>query len=111
MLFDKFFKSIKSKVNFGYILSLFFYFLPFRILNFFIYLLGFPILCRSKYTSFRKGKSIGSFQWIEYTSDKKIKFEENTTSSNLTRKSFINSFFYTLRQRIDDPLGKKRIKN
>ena len=41
----------------------------------------------------------------------KIKFEENTTSSNLTRKSFINSFFYTLRQRIDDPLGKKRIKN
>ena len=40
-----------------------------------------------------------------------IKFEENTTSSNLTRKSFINSFFYTLRQRIDDPLGKKRIKN
>ena len=41
----------------------------------------------------------------------KIKFEENTTSSNLTRKYFINSFFYTLRQRIDDPLGKKRIKN
>lgn len=41
----------------------------------------------------------------------KINFEENTTSSNLTRKSFINSFFYTLRQRIDDPLGKKRIKN
>ena len=41
----------------------------------------------------------------------KINFEENKTSSNLTRKSFINSFFYTLRQRIDDPLGKKRIKN
>ena len=41
---------------------------------------------------------------------KKIKFDENQTSINYSKKSFIYNFLYSLRQKIDDPLGKKRIK-
>ena len=42
---------------------------------------------------------------------KKIKFDENITSVNYSKRSFIYSFLSSLRQKIDDPLGKKRIKN
>ena len=42
---------------------------------------------------------------------KKINFEENITSINYQKKSFIYNFLSSLRQTIDDPLGKKRIKN
>tara|TARA_Y100000389_G_C17268974_1_gene416931 strand:+ start:266 stop:730 length:465 start_codon:yes stop_codon:yes gene_type:complete len=42
---------------------------------------------------------------------KKIIFDEDTTSANYAKKSFIYNFLYSLRQKIDDPLGKKRIKN
>jgi len=41
----------------------------------------------------------------------KIKFDENSTSINYSKKSFIYTFLQSLRQKIDDPLGKKRIKN
>ena len=41
----------------------------------------------------------------------KIKFDENITTTDYTRRSFIYNFFYTLRQRIDDPRGIKRAKN
>ena len=41
----------------------------------------------------------------------KIKFDENETQLNTSKKSFIYNFLYSLRQKIDDPLGKKRIKN
>ena len=37
-----------------------------------------------------------------------IKFDENITSVNYSKKSFIYNFLSTLRQKIDDPLGKKR---
>ncbi len=40
-----------------------------------------------------------------------IKFEENITVVNYSKRSFIYNFLSTLRQKIDDPLGKKRIKN
>ena len=42
---------------------------------------------------------------------KKINFEENITGINYAKKSFIYNFLSSLRQKIDDPLGKKRIKN
>src|SRR5210317_507086 len=42
---------------------------------------------------------------------KKINFEDNITGINYSKKSFINNFLSSLRQKIDDPLGKKRIKN
>ena len=42
---------------------------------------------------------------------KKIKFEENITAVNYSKKSFIYQFLSSLREKIDDPLGKKRIKN
>ena len=42
---------------------------------------------------------------------KKINFEENITGINYSKKSFIYNFLSTVRQKIDDPLGKKRIKN
>ena len=42
---------------------------------------------------------------------KKINFDESVTEVSQTRKSFIYNFLYSVRQKIDDPLGKKRIKN
>ena len=41
----------------------------------------------------------------------KIKFDENETKADYSKNSFIYNFFYTLRQRIDDPRGIKRSKN
>ena len=40
-----------------------------------------------------------------------INFDEDITAVNYSKKSFIYSFLSSLRQKIDDPLGKKRIKN
>ena len=41
----------------------------------------------------------------------KIKFDENATGINYSKRSFIYTFLSSIRQKIDDPLGKKRIKN
>ena len=41
----------------------------------------------------------------------KILFDKNLTTANHSKRSFIYNFFYTLRQRIDDPRGIKRAKN
>jgi len=41
----------------------------------------------------------------------KIKFDEKITGINYSKKSFIYNFLSSVRQKIDDPLGKKRIKN
>ena len=40
----------------------------------------------------------------------KIIFDENSTDINYSKKSFIYNVLSSLRQKIDDPLGKKRIK-
>ena len=41
----------------------------------------------------------------------KIKFEKDITIANHNKRSFVYNFFYTLRQRIDDPRGIKRSKD
>ena len=41
----------------------------------------------------------------------KIEFDKNETAINYSKKSFVYSFMSSLRQKIDDPLGKKRIKD
>ena len=41
----------------------------------------------------------------------KINFDENITGINYTKRSFIINFLSSIRQKIDDPLGKKRVKN
>ena len=41
----------------------------------------------------------------------KIKFDENSTMTTHSRNSFVYNFLYSLRQRIDDPRGIKRIEN
>ena len=41
----------------------------------------------------------------------KITFDENETTINYSKKSFIYNSLSSIRKRIDDPLGKKRIKN
>ena len=41
----------------------------------------------------------------------KIRFDENITGVNYSKRSFIYNFLSSIRQKIDDPLGKKRIKN
>ena len=40
-----------------------------------------------------------------------LSFDEGITGINYQKKSFIYNFLSSLRQKIDDPLGKKRIKN
>ena len=40
-----------------------------------------------------------------------LNFDENETSINYSKRSFIYNFLSSFRQKIDDPLGKKRIKN
>ena len=40
-----------------------------------------------------------------------IEFDINETSINYSKKSFIYNSLSSIRKRIDDPLGKKRIKN
>ena len=42
---------------------------------------------------------------------KNINFDENITGINYSKRSFIYNFLSSVRQKIDDPLGKKRIKN
>ena len=40
----------------------------------------------------------------------KIDFDPSETGINYKKKSFIYSFLSSVREKIDDPLGKKRIK-
>ena len=40
-----------------------------------------------------------------------LAFDNEITGINYSKKSFIYNFLSTVRQKIDDPLGKKRIKN
>tara|TARA_Y100000816_G_scaffold254103_1_gene206060 strand:- start:458 stop:919 length:462 start_codon:yes stop_codon:yes gene_type:complete len=42
---------------------------------------------------------------------KNINFDENITGINYSKRSFIYNFLSSVRNKIDDPLGKKRIKN
>ena len=39
----------------------------------------------------------------------KINFDKNITDANYTKRSFVYNFLNSLRQKINDPLGKKRI--
>ena len=41
----------------------------------------------------------------------KLVFDKNETTVKYSKTSFIYNFLYSLRQKIDDPLGKKRIKD
>ena len=40
-----------------------------------------------------------------------INFDKEITNISYSKKSFINTFLSSVRQKMDDPLGKKRIKN
>ena len=40
----------------------------------------------------------------------KIKFSKDTTQMSYSKNSFIYDFLYSLRQKINDPLGKKKIR-
>ena len=40
----------------------------------------------------------------------KIKFDEGVTIADYSKRSFVYDFLSSLRQKIDDPLGKKRAK-
>jgi len=42
---------------------------------------------------------------------KKINFDNNETVVSYSKRSFIYNFLSSLRQKINDPLGKKRIQN
>tara|TARA_B100001059_G_scaffold132975_1_gene133069 strand:- start:340 stop:810 length:471 start_codon:yes stop_codon:yes gene_type:complete len=40
-----------------------------------------------------------------------INFEENITTADYSKRSFVHNFLSSFRQKIDDPLGKKRTKD
>ena len=40
----------------------------------------------------------------------KIKFSEDTTQMNFSKNNFVYEFLFSLRQKINDPLGNKNIK-
>ena len=40
-----------------------------------------------------------------------LQFDKEITTADITKESFVYRFLYSLRQKINDPLGKKRIKN
>jgi outer membrane protein assembly factor BamE (lipoprotein component of BamABCDE complex) len=40
---------------------------------------------------------------------KKIQFDQSQTGINYSKRSFVYNFLNSVRQKIDDPLGKKRI--
>ena len=42
---------------------------------------------------------------------KEIEFDNQITGINYSKRSFIYNFLSSIRQKIDDPLGNKRIKN
>tara|TARA_B100000767_G_C19375044_1_gene373501 strand:+ start:56 stop:520 length:465 start_codon:yes stop_codon:yes gene_type:complete len=48
--------------------------------------------------------------FIDKESMNNIKFSEDITQMSYTKNSFIYEFLYSLRQKINDPLGKKKIK-
>ena len=50
-------------------------------------------------------------EFYDMSDMKKVKFDETETGINYSKRSFIYNFLNSLRQTIDDPLGKKRIKN
>ena len=52
-----------------------------------------------------------SKQFYDKEDMKNIKFNTHITEINYSKKSFIYNFMSSLRQKIDDPFGKKRIKN
>tara|TARA_B100001057_G_scaffold294196_1_gene294308 strand:+ start:458 stop:925 length:468 start_codon:yes stop_codon:yes gene_type:complete len=54
---------------------------------------------------------LSSKKFFDKEDMKKIKFDEENTNVQYSKKSFVYNFLYSLRQRINDPLGKKRIKN
>ena len=49
--------------------------------------------------------------FYDKTDMQKITFDKKETDVNYSKQSFINDFLFSLRQRIDDPLGKKRVRN
>jgi len=51
-----------------------------------------------------------SKKFYDKKSMQKIKFEENITNTDYSKRSFVFNFLSSLRQKIDDPLGKKRAK-
>ena len=51
-----------------------------------------------------------SKKFYDKNSMKNIEFDENITSTDYTKRSFIYNFLSSLRTKIDDPLGKKRAK-
>ena len=48
--------------------------------------------------------------FIDKESMNNIKFSEDITQMSYTKNSFIYEFLYSLRQKINDPLGKKKIR-
>ena len=51
-----------------------------------------------------------SKKFYDKNSMKNIEFDENITSTDYSKRSFIYNFLSSLRTKIDDPLGKKRSK-
>tara|TARA_B100000787_G_scaffold140671_1_gene109690 strand:- start:323 stop:787 length:465 start_codon:yes stop_codon:yes gene_type:complete len=49
-------------------------------------------------------------KFLDLKNTNNIKFSENTTTSNYNKNSFIYDFLSSMRQKINDPLGKRKRK-
>jgi outer membrane protein assembly factor BamE (lipoprotein component of BamABCDE complex) len=58
----------------------------------------------------RKGVLV-SKKFYDKNNMQDIKFDETTTTTDYSKRSFIFNFLSSLRAKIDDPLGKKRAKS
>ena len=48
--------------------------------------------------------------FYDLTKMNKLKFSKNKTSVDYSKKNFIYNFLSSMRQKVNDPLGKKRSK-
>ena len=47
-------------------------------------------------------------EFFDLQDTKSIKFTEKTTNSNYKKKTFVYDFLSSMRQKINDPLGKRK---
>ena len=50
-----------------------------------------------------------SKEYYDQNDMQKINFDKDFTTINYSKKSFVYNFLYSIRQKINDPLGKKKI--
>ena len=72
---------------------------------------SFCLITRFPLTDLTTGIKMFKKNFYNMNDMNKIEFDKSKTTIAYKKNSFIYDFLFSLRQKIDDPLGKKRIKN